>query len=113
MLLQLSRTASLDIQNLLRRSELDFGASIRSRYKQLLEQGFVDLIEDPQRFGVQSLDDVRIGYFSYHLKWSTRRCRSPGIRRPRHLLVFSVSADMITVAAVVHERELLEHHLGE
>ena len=113
MQLQLSRMASLDIQNLLRRSEVNFGEVIRSRYKRLLDQAFTDLLENPLRFGVQAINDVRTGYFSYHLKWSSRRGQRPGIRRPRHLLVFSVSSEMITVAAVVHERELLEHHLGE
>lgn len=113
MLLQLARTAQVDIQRLLRRSEMDFGGLVRSRYKQLLDQGLMDLIEDPQRFGVQAINDVRAGYFSWHLKWSSRHAPRPGIRRPRHLLVFSMSGEMITVAAVVHERELLERHLGE
>jgi hypothetical protein len=71
-----------------------------------------DLADDPARIGTKPIPDVRPGYFVYHLKWSKERMPAPKVGRPRHLLVFSLdeSGDPI-VAAVVHEREMLERHL--
>jgi plasmid stabilization system protein ParE len=78
----------------------------------LLEQALQDLGEDPGRVGVQPIPDVRPGYFVYHVKFSKPRVTGRSVGRPRHLVVFSVdSSDAVLVAAVVHEREMLERHL--
>ena len=109
---RLSRAARNDIKRILRRSETEFGEVVRSRYKALLDQAICNLAEDPNHHRVKSIDDVRTGYFIYHIKWAKRSISGPSIKRPRHLLVFWIDDDnVIAVAAVVHERALLSRHL--
>jgi toxin ParE1/3/4 len=109
---RLTQGALDDIRRILKRSEADFGTAARSRYKSLLDAALLDLAEDRGRIGVKPIADVRAGYFVYHLKWSKPRIEGPAVGRPQHLLVFSVDeAGHILVAAVVHEREMLERHL--
>jgi plasmid stabilization system protein ParE len=111
---RLARGAVNDIRRILIHSEAEFGAATRVRYKALLDRAMRDLAEDPARLGVRPIPDVRTGYFVYHLRWSKARITGPAVGRPRHLLVFSVDAPGDAVlAAVVHERELLERHLDQ
>lgn len=110
--LRLAPGAIADIRRILQRSEAEFGAGARARYKGLLDQALQDLGEDPRRVGVRPLSDVRPGYFVYHIGFSKPSVTGRSVGRLRHLLVFSVdSADTVLVAAVVHEREMLERHL--
>lgn len=109
---RLSGQARSDIKRVLRRSETEFGLDARTRYKTLLDQALSDLSENAELPRVKSVDDIRPGYFVYHIKWSKQRASGPVIKHPRHLLVFSADKnDTITIAAVIHERELLERHL--
>ena len=113
MQVRLSRGARRDLKQILRHSELEFGETVRTRYKQLLDQAIADLADDAGRVGVRCIDEVRSGYFVYHLKWAKARVGPPTIRRPRHLLVFRILDEFILLAAVAHERELIEHHLDQ
>ena len=109
---RLAPGAIADIRRILHRSTAEFGASAGARYKVLLDQALKDLGEDPRRVGVRPIPDVRPGYFVYHVKLSKPRVTTRTVRSPRHLVVFSVdSSDTVLVAAVVHEREMLERHL--
>ncbi|MCG6939854.1 MAG: type II toxin-antitoxin system RelE/ParE family toxin [Thiohalocapsa sp.] len=109
---RLAPGAIADIRRILLRSKAEFGAGAGTRYKVLLAQALQDLGEDAQRVGVRAIPDVRPGYFVYHVKFSKPRVTGRPVGRPRHLLVFSIdSSDAILVAAVVHEREMLERHL--
>ncbi|MGI9335556.1 MAG: type II toxin-antitoxin system RelE/ParE family toxin [Gammaproteobacteria bacterium] len=110
--LRITRAARGDIKRILRRSETDFGEIIRNRYKALLNTAMADIAHDPQRQGVRAIDDVRPGYFVYHTRWSKRNVSGPSIKRLRHLLLFSRDDTTITIAAVVHERELLSKHIA-
>jgi len=110
--LRLAPGAIADIRRILHRSTAEFGAGAGARYKVLLDQALQDLGDDPRRVGVRPVPDVRPGYFVYHVKFSKPRVTSRTVGRPRHLVVFSVDAsDAVLVAAVVHEREMLERHL--
>lgn len=112
--LRLSRGAIADIRRILGRSKVDFGPSAAARYKQLLDQALQDLADDPHRVGVKPIPDVRAGYCVYHLRFSKPRATGRAVGRPRHLVVFSLdAAESVLVAAVVHERELLERHLDD
>jgi len=104
--------ARRDIAKTLRRSGEDFGKQARARYRRLLDQALRELGEDPARIGVRAIDDIRKGYFTYHLKSSIRSRRNASVRRPRHLIAFYVddSGDVI-VARVFHERQMLTRHL--
>lgn len=109
--LRITRAARADIKHILRRSETEFGEIIRNRYKALLNTAMAEISDDPQRHGVRAIDDVRPGYFVYHTQWSKRSVTGPSIKRPRHLLLFSCDDTAATIAAVVHERELLSKHI--
>ncbi len=100
------------IAKTLRRSGEDFGKQARARYRRLLDQALRELGEDPARIGVRAIDDIREGYFTYHLKSSVRSRRNASVQRPRHLIVFYVddSGDVI-VARVSHERQMLARYL--
>ena len=104
--------ARRDVARALRRSGQDFGKQARERYRHLIDQALKDLEEDPTRIGVKAIDDIREGYFTYHLRSSARSRRPSSVRRPRHLIAFYVddSGDVI-VARVFHERQMLAQHL--
>lgn len=109
---RLAPGAIADIRRILQRSKAEFGAGAGARYKVLLDQALHDLGEDPRRAGVRPVPDVRPGYFVYHLKFSKPRVTSRTVGSPRHLVVFSLDpSDAVLVAAVVHEREMLDRHL--
>lgn len=113
-IVRLAPGAITDIRRILRRSKAEFGAGAGARYKELLDQSLRDLGEDPNRVGVRSVADIRAGYFVYHLKFSKARAKGQPVRHPRHLMVFSFdSSGNVLVAAVLHEREMLERHLEE
>jgi plasmid stabilization system protein ParE len=73
-----------------------------------------DLGDDAARVGVQSIDDIREGYFLYHLKWSRNASAGLPVRQPRHLIAFYVDdSDDIIVARAFHDRQMLSRHLVE
>ena len=106
--------ARRDINKALRRSAEDFGAHARGRYQRLFEQAIHDLASDPARVGVKSIEDVRVGYSTYHLRSSASNVSGARVRKPRHVVVFYLdSAGDVVIARVFHERQLLENHLAE
>jgi plasmid stabilization system protein ParE len=106
--------AKRDITKILRHSSAEFGEQARQRYRRLIDQALKDLGADANRIGVQSIDDIREGYFFYHLKWSRSASAGPPVRQPRHLIAFYLDdSDDIIVARVFHERQMLSRHLVE
>lgn len=106
--------ARRDITKILRRSSVEFGDQARQRYRKLIDQALKDLADDTNRVGVQSIDDIRKGYFLYHLKWSRKSPAGAPVRQPRHLIAFYTDiSDDIIVARVFHERQMLSRHLVE
>jgi len=100
-----------DIAKILARSEADFGEQARRRYRRIIEQALQDLGDDVARAGIRSIDDVREGYFVYHLKWSRKESRGPSVRQPRHLIAFYVDdSGAVIVARLFHERQMLARH---
>jgi plasmid stabilization system protein ParE len=104
--------AQQDIVNILRWSKAEFGAQAKSRYKRLIDRALNDLSRDPAKAGVRSIEDVRSGYFIYHLSHSKRRRDTTIVRRPRHVIVFLLDerSDVI-VARLFDERQMLRRHL--
>ncbi len=109
--MRITGPARRDIAKTLRRSSEDFGKQARARYRRLLDQALRELGGDPARIGVRAIDDIREGYFTYHLKSSVTSRRKASVRRPRHLIAFYVddSGDVI-VARVFRERQMLARH---
>lgn len=106
--------ARRDIARALGRSNENFDARARDRYRRLLDQALVDLGDDPNRPGVRPISDVRDGYFAYHIKSSTDNPPKPSVRQPRHLFAFYVDvAGDVIAARLFHERQMLSRHLGD
>ena len=103
--------ARRDIADALRGSREDFGARACERYRRLFDRALRDLAAHPRGPGVRAIDDVRPGYFVYHLR-SSAKGRVGTVRRPRHLIAFRVddSGDVV-VARVFHERQMLARYL--
>ena len=111
--LRVTGPARRDIAKILTSSEADFGKPARDRYRRLIDQALQDLCDNAARPGVRSIDEVREGYWSYHLKWSRQGSVGRKIKQPRHLIAFYVDeSDTVIVARVFHERQMLDRHLN-
>ncbi len=96
------------MDEILRRSAIEFGALGRQRYEVLVEQALMDLLDDPSRPGVA----IVAGRIHYHLRYSRRRVpRIPGqVGRPRHLIIARVIDEALVVLALVHDS--MEDEIG-
>lgn len=111
-LVKIAATARRDIAKLLRNSENEFGASARARYKALIDQAIADLSEDTKRPGTRQIDEIRLGYFVYHLKFSRDGVVGESVGKPRHCLLYRCGdAGTLIIARLLHERMLLERYL--
>lgn len=101
-----------DLERILRRSETEFGAQARRRYRALIDRAIRDLAADPARPGVRAVDSVRAGYRLYHLRVFRRTEAGSAVGKPRHLLAFYLpDPDPPVIATVLPERQLVERHL--
>jgi plasmid stabilization system protein ParE len=104
--------ARKDIGAILRYSGENFGDRTAANYARLIDRALKDLAEEIDRHGVRAVDDIRKGYFLYHLKWSRGAHGDGTVRRPRHLIAFYVDAsDTVVVARLFHERQMPSRHL--
>lgn len=49
----------------------------------------------------------------YHLAFSRSRMSRPGVKEPRHLLLYRHSGDVVEVARILHDAEDLARHVPE
>jgi toxin ParE1/3/4 len=108
----LSPAARQDIREILRWSEQEFGETAAARYRALIKQAVRDVGEDPQRPGSQERPELMIeGARTYHLQFSRRRVSSPGVKEPRHFLLYRSRQDgVVEVARVLRDgRDLVRH----
>jgi toxin ParE1/3/4 len=109
---RLTKSAESDIEDVLLRSRLTFGADAQSRYERLLAAAF-DLISlDPRRLRPRA--EVRQGLSVFHLALARARARKDGptVGDPRYLLVCRfVEPDTIEVVRVLHDAMDLARHL--
>jgi toxin ParE1/3/4 len=89
------------LDEILGRSEVEFGAPGRRRYETLIEQALMDLLENPERPGVA----IVAGRIHYHLGYSRRRVpRTSGqVGRPRHLIIARVINEAPVALALAHD----------
>jgi hypothetical protein len=89
------------LDEILWRSEAEFGALGRQRYQTLVEQALMDLLQDAERPGAA----IVAGRIHYHLRYSRRRVpRTPGlVGRPRHLIIARIIKEALVVLALVHD----------
>lgn len=114
--IRLAAAANADIIDILAQSELDFGPTARRRYEALLSTALRDISEAAERPGSAARPELGGDIRSWHLRLSRERARSPdgGVRRPRHLILYTVIDDAtIGVLRVLHDAMELHRHLGE
>ena len=109
--LRLAVAAERDLSNIFADSESLFGPAIADRYRRLVSAALGDLRDDAERRGVHVLER---GVRTYHLRHSRRRLpRGRTIARPRHVLVFQLVDDELTVLRVLHDAMDLPARLSE
>jgi plasmid stabilization system protein ParE len=112
--LRVARDARAEIDALLAWSEERFGPRTADRYRRLIEAGFDGLREDTDRGGVRRYDAFGLDLRIYPLRHCrTRLPPSERIGRPRHALVFTVEADIVTIHHVLDERSDLPARLRD
>jgi toxin ParE1/3/4 len=112
--LRLSALAEQDIEDILARSEANFGEQARLRYEALLEAGLQQIAADPKRPAVRTREDLAPGVLTYHLFYARERARTEhgAVKRPRHLLLFRISSTtLIDIGRVLHDTMELSAHL--
>ena len=109
----LSSNARQDIRNIARWSETQFGQAAAARYRALLLQALRDLEADPLRPGSKERPELAIaGARTYHLSLSRQRAVQPGVKQPRHFILYRATAPgFIEIARILHDSCDLARHL--
>lgn len=109
----LTPQARQDIRDISRWSELQFGKAAAIRYRALLVQAVRDLEADPSRPGVKDRSELAsAGAHTYHLSFSRGRAGRPGVKQPRHFLLYrSTAPGFIEIARILHDSCDLARHL--
>jgi toxin ParE1/3/4 len=111
----LAPAARQDVREVLRLSERKFGESAAARYRALIKQAVRDVGTDPERPGSKEREEIMIeGARTYHLHFSRSRVSGPGVKEPRHFLLYRRREDgVIEVARILHDGCDLQRHLPE
>lgn len=104
--------ARRDIDEILRASEADFGASAATRYRQLILQALEDLRADPTRGAARTDARLPEGLWLYHLRHANGRL-SAGLRvgRPRHFAVYRHDAQTMELVRLLYDSMDLRRHI--
>lgn len=114
--IRLAAAAETDIVDILEHSEREFGLEARRRYEALLVAALHDISEAPERPGSAPRPELGGDIRSWHLRLSRERARSAsaGVRRPRHLILYTIVDDVtVGVVRVLHDAMELRRHLHE
>jgi len=110
----LAPAASQDIRELLQWSEEKFGQSVAVRYRALLKQALRDVQADPERPGSKERPELTTGGIrTYPISFSRSRVGGPGVKNPRHVLVYRYDSDVIEIVRVLHDARDLERHVHD
>lgn len=112
--IRVSAAAEADIIEILEHSEREFGRVARERYDKLLRTALRDLAETPARPGSAARPELGDDIRSWHLRLSRLRANLEGIavRRPRHLLLYTIIEDeAVGILRVLHDAMELHLHL--
>lgn len=114
--IRLSAAADTDIIDILERSERDFGIAARQRYEQLLAVALHDIADAPERPGSAARPELGDDIRSWHLRssWTRARMANGGVRRPRHLILYTVIDEAtVGVVRVLHDAMELHRHISD
>lgn len=114
--IRFAAAAETDIVDILEHSEREFGREARRRYEALLVAALGDISEAPERPGSAPRPELGGDIRSWHLRLSRERARlAKGVvRRPRHLILYTIVDDVtVGVVRVLHDAMELHRHLDE
>lgn len=112
-LYRLSAAATEDIVQILAYTEENFGEIARIRYERLLIAALGDIAADPERIGSVARAELGAKVRSYHLRYSRDRARTEHgiVQRPRHVILYRTTPEIIGIGRVLHDAMELERHL--
>jgi toxin ParE1/3/4 len=111
---RLTGTAQRDLASVMAWSVKEFGERAALRYDALIKQALKDIGEDPGRPGSKEKPEAMIeGVRAYHLSFSRKRLPRPGVKEPRHFLLYRRRGEAIEVARILHDARDLEQHLPQ
>ncbi len=113
--LRLAPAARHDVRDVLRWSEQKFGKAAAGRYRALIKQAVRDIGTDPERPGSKERPEIMIeGARTYYLEFSRSRVSGPGVKEPRHFLLYRRREDgVIEIARILHDGRDLQRNLPE
>lgn len=114
--IRLAAAARADLVDILEHSEREFGLAARQRYETLVATALRDIGEAPERAGSALRPELGDGIRSWHLRLSRERARMDGVivRRPRHLILYSIIDDAtVGVLRLLHDAMELHRHIGD
>ena len=110
----LTLTARADLFRVMEWSVKEFGDRAALRYDALIKQALRDIEEDPERPGSTEKPELMIeGGRTYHLSFSRGRLPYPGVKEPRHFLLYRRRGNVIEVARILHDARDLKRNLPE
>lgn len=102
--LQLAKAAQDDIAHILDWTVHAFGTLGLKRYETLIQTALANLATDPARVGVRTRDDIGPAICTYHLASSRKRTSTGSqVAKPRHLMVFRVTGNVVQIARLLHD----------
>ena len=112
--IRLTRQAESDLLTIMAWSRREFGRDAQLRYEALLDTAMRDLAANPRRLGARQAEDAAEGVWLYHLRHSRLRTpRTERVHQPRHVVIFRVSSDRISVLRILHDAMDLPEHLKD
>jgi len=96
----------LDLQDCILWSARNFGRQAAYRYKVLLEVSILEIGNNPNLIGSDSINEFDDSIKKYHLRNSRKNAPVGGIivKRPRHFIVYRVKQDEIQILRVLHDQ---------
>ena len=112
---RLTDPAKRDLSSVMEWTVKKFGERAAIRYDALIKQALKDISADPERPGSTDRPEIMLeGARVYHLQFSRSRVSGPGVKAPRHILLYRRRSDgVIEVARILHDGRDLARHLPE
>ncbi|NWA28524.1 type II toxin-antitoxin system RelE/ParE family toxin [Pseudomonas gingeri] len=113
---RIAHTALVDVEDVLRYSQAQFGTSARIRYQTLIRTAIEDLAATPDRVGSSPRDEISPGLRSFHLIYVRKRAASSSgiVQRPRHVVFYRrVDDSIIEVVRILHDAMEARSHLTQ
>lgn len=109
---RLSRLAEADLVGILAASRRQWGSVGERRYAALIAAAMRKIAAEPAGPTTRNREKLRPGIRSFHLRHARSGDPEARVRRPVHVLYYRpVSADVIEIVRVLHERMEPRRHL--